>query len=104
MPITCPACNKANQSAAVCQRCACDLSQLQRIDEAATERLGAARAAMAVRDWPGALARAERSWRLRNGPESARVAFVAAVGAGDTLRALRWRRRSVESESAAARE
>lgn len=98
MPITCPACNKANQSAAACQRCACDLSQLLRIDEAAAERLGAARAAMADGDWAGALARAERSWRLRNCPETASVAFLAAVGAGDTLRALRWRRRARETE------
>jgi len=103
MPITCPACNKANQSTTVCQRCACELSQLQRVEAAATERLLAARAALAERDWAAALGRAERSWRLRNGPESARVAVLAALGTGDTERALRWRRRAGEAETAAGR-
>ncbi len=100
MAIVCPACNKANQTEAACQRCGCDLSRLHEIVEAAASRLGAARAALTDGDWPGALKHAERSWRLCHTVESARVAFLAAGAARDTSSALRWHERVQDVEQA----
>ena len=96
MTLVCPACNKANQAAAACERCGCELSRLHEIANAAESRLAAATTALATRDWPGALAEAERSWRLLRCGESARVAFLAAAAAGEGARALRWRDRAAE--------
>lgn len=94
MPIVCPACNKANQTEAACQRCGCDLARLHEIGDAAAACLGGATAALAERDWSAAHAAAGRSWRLRHTAESARIAFLAAAALGDTARALRWRDRA----------
>lgn len=96
MPIVCPACNKANQNEAACQRCGCDLARLHEIGEAAAACLGGATAALADGDGSAALLAAGRSWRLRHTAESARLAFLAAVAIGDTARALRWRDRAVD--------
>jgi hypothetical protein len=35
VPIICPACNKANQTAAICARCVCDLGMLYSVAHAA---------------------------------------------------------------------
>jgi hypothetical protein len=94
MAIACPACNKAGQTDAACQRCGCDLTRLHGIVAAAATRLAGAAAALEHRDWPGALAEAERSWRLLHTAESAQLAWVAAAACGDTARALRWRERA----------
>jgi hypothetical protein len=94
MPLTCPACNKPGQTEAACARCGCDLSRLHTVLEAAASRLSAARAALEVCDWPGARAQAERSWRLCHTVASARVAFLAAAGAGDVAGAATWHRRA----------
>ena len=64
MPITCPACNKAGQTDAACQRCGCELTHLHEIVAAAATRLARAHAALTNRDWSGALADAEGSWDL----------------------------------------
>jgi hypothetical protein len=96
MPIVCPACNKSNVTEPGCPRCGCDLSVLHQIAAAAGTRLGAARAALAIRDWPGALAEAGRSWALVHSRESARMAFLAAAAAGDSAQALRWHERAAE--------
>ena len=96
MPITCPACNKASQSGAACQRCGCDLARLHEIVAAATTHLAGAAAALAARAWSAALAAAGRSWRLRHTAESARIAFLAAAATGDTARAMRWRDRATD--------
>ncbi|MGH7946826.1 MAG: hypothetical protein ACREF9_17750 [Opitutaceae bacterium] len=103
MAIVCPACNKAGQAEAVCQRCGCDLSQLHAIVAAAASRLSAAAASLAGCDWPGALVQAERSWRLCHTPASAQVAFLAASAAGAAARALRWRERASAAESGSER-
>ena len=100
MPITCPACNKASQSGAACQRCGCDLARLHQIVEAAATHLEGAATALAECDWSAALTAAGRSWRLRHTAESARIIFLAAAAAGDTARALRWRHRAADVESA----
>lgn len=94
MSLTCPACNKAAQAEAACVRCGCDLSRLRAVLVAAASRLDAARVSLAARDWPGALADAQRSWRLHHTPEAARVAFCAAAAAGDTARAIAWHERA----------
>ncbi len=94
MPIVCPACNKASQTAAACQRCGCDLTRLQEIVATAGALRGAAVAALADRDWSAAQAAAGRSWQLCHRVESARVAFLAAAAAGETAQALRWRERA----------
>ena len=96
MPIVCPACNKANQTEAACQRCGCDLARLHGLADAAAACLDGATAALADGDWPAALTAAGRSWRLRHTAESARVAFLAAAATGETARALRWRERAAE--------
>jgi hypothetical protein len=92
--IVCPACNKANQTGDACQRCGCDLTQLHEIAAAAVTRLGAARTALAGRDWSTAVMEAERSWRLLHTGESAQLAFLAAAARGDGTLALRWRERA----------
>lgn len=97
-PIVCPACNKANQTAPTCQRCGCELSPLHEIAAAAASRLSAARSALAMSNWPAALHAAAHSWRLRHTAESARVAFLAIAAAGDTMQAMRWRRRAEVAE------
>ena len=99
MAIVCPACGKAAQAEAVCQRCGCDLSPLHAVCEAAVSCLGAAHAALSVGNWRGALGLAERSWSLRHAPSSARTAFLAAAAAGDTREALLWRARAGKNES-----
>ena len=99
MFLTCPACNKAGQTEAACARCGCDLSRLHTVLEAAASRLAAARASLEERDWPGALAHAERSWHLCHTVEAARVAFLAAAVTGNSTRALAWHRR-VEASAA----
>lgn len=97
MPITCPACNKAGQTDAACQRCGCELSHLHEIAGAAAAQMAAARAALVRRDWRGAIAGAEHAWRLRHTGESAQLAWIAAAASGDTPRALRWRERAAET-------
>ncbi len=94
MAITCPACNKAGQTDATCQRCGCDLAHLHEIVAAAATRLDRAHAGLACCDWSDALAEAECSWRLVRTREAAQVAWVAAAAVGDTPRVLRWRERS----------
>lgn len=101
MAIVCPACNKAGQTAAACQRCGCDLSHLHEIVGAAATRFASATAALANRDWSGALAEAEHAWQLVHTRESAQLAWAAAAASGDTACALRWHRRATQvSESA----
>jgi hypothetical protein len=92
MALTCPACNTAGQTEPACARWGCDLSQLHAIVVAAASCLSAARAAFEDRDWSGALARAEQSWRLYHSLGSAHLAFLAAAAGGDSGRALRWHR------------
>jgi len=99
MAIVCPACNKANQTEDVCQRCACELLRLHEIVAAAGSRLSMAAAALTARDWSAALAHAERSWSLCRSRESARTAFLAAAAAGDTARALCWRERTAHAST-----
>lgn len=96
MPIVCPACNKPNLLEPACPRCGCDLSVLHKIAAAAGARLAAARAALASRDWSGALTEAGRSWDLVHTRKSARMGVLAAAAAGDSAQALRWRERAAE--------
>ena len=93
MPLTCPACHKANQTASICQRCGCDLSTLQEIEIAAATRFYEAHTALTRSDWPTALALAESSWRLRHRVATARLAYLAAIGCGNFSQAFRWRER-----------
>lgn len=99
MPLTCPACNKANQSDATCPRCGCDLSRLHQLAAASTARLADALTALEEFDWPEALNHASSSWRLRHSAASARLAFLAATAAGQTQAALRWHRRATDLET-----
>ncbi len=94
MAIPCPACNKADQTAATCGRCGCDLSKLHTIVAAAARRMTAAHAALVQDDWTAALAAAEQSWRLVHSYEAARLGFLAAGALGDTSLALHWHRRA----------
>ncbi|MGH8017689.1 MAG: hypothetical protein ACREIA_05260, partial [Opitutaceae bacterium] len=98
MALTCPACKKANQTESACPRCGCDLTRLHAVAGAADARLRATVASLAARDWPGALAHAERSWRLVHSRESAAAAFLAAASAEDTAGMSRWRARAESLE------
>jgi len=98
MPLVCPACNKAGQTAATCQRCGCDLSRLHAILKAAASLLRAAVASLANGNRREALTLAQRSWRLHHNSASAQVAFLAAAGVGDTPQALRWREPAAAAE------
>ena len=96
MEIACPACGKANdlRTAAVCARCACDLSALARIIEGAVWHLKASARALRTGDWDAALIHAGKSWTLRHSPRSAQAACLAATALGNAKDALRWRRRA----------
>ena len=94
MGITCPACNKPNQTGAVCARCGCDLSPLQTIVAAAAAGLSEAREALHAGDWPIAHQRARQSWGLCHSVEAARVAFLAAAALGQTAEAVNWQERA----------
>ena len=94
MALTCPACNKGEQKAAVCARCGCDLSALHAVIEAAAACMAEACHALESRAWGQALICAERAWQLRNAKEAAQLAFLAAAALGQTSRALRWRDRT----------
>lgn len=97
MELTCPACNKAGQTGAACQRCGCELSRLQSIAMAAAMRLEAALAALEACDWLSALDEATASWGLHRSPAAARVAFLAAAAGADHRRALSWRERALSA-------
>jgi len=90
--IACPACGKENGEAetGACARCGCDLRRLRAVSRCADERLAQAAERLRARDWPGALRRAEESWRLRHTPEAARLAFLAAAASGATRKAALW--------------
>ena len=90
MVVTCPACNKGDQTAPVCARCGCDLSALRAVLGAAGLSLAEARAAFERCDWEAALRAAERAWHLRHTPEAARLAFLAATALAQTPRAVHW--------------
>ena len=94
MAITCPACNKANQTTAACARCGCDLSSLQAVVAAATAHLGDALSALRSGDWSAALAGAEASWQLCHSTDAARLGFLAASALRQTAEALHWHERS----------
>ncbi len=94
MPITCPACNKANQTEAACTRCGCDLTRLHEIVEAAGIGISKANVALRVSDWTSALAAAEQSWQLCHSVLAARLAFLAASALGETTCALLWHQRA----------
>lgn len=98
MSLICPACNKANQTDAACQRCGCDLTPLHAIVRSAASCLDSAAAAFTERDWPEALAFAAQSWELRHSSESAQTAFLAAAAAGQTSDALMWRTRALRAK------
>jgi hypothetical protein len=94
--LTCPACGKNNQAGPVCARCGCDLSRLHTVTEAAVAALAEAHASLRAMDWSTALAWAGKSWQLCHSAKAARLAFLAAVGLGQTDSALTWRRRGAE--------
>ena len=90
MSLSCPACRKANQTRLACERCGCDLTDLQRVAQAASMALAQGLERLRAADWPRALDLAEASWRLQHSQEAARLAFVAAAASGATLQALTW--------------
>jgi hypothetical protein len=98
VPLTCPACNKAGQTDAACQRCGCDLSRLHTIAAAAAGRYAAARRALEDSDWSAALTRATESWRLRHSPAAAQLAFLAAAAGGNGAATLRWQTRAAAGQ------
>lgn len=98
MSISCPACNKSDQTGPVCARCGCDLSLLHSILASAEECLGTARAALRDCDWPSAQSWASRAWRLHHSAAAARLACLAAAAAGDTPRTILWHTRATERE------
>jgi hypothetical protein len=99
MQITCPACSKKNEFSEgfdaadrLCVRCGCDLSMLESILHAARQHLSLAKLELEQGNWTGALALAERSWGLKQTPDSARVAFLAAAALAQKETLSKWRR------------
>ena len=93
MTITCPACGKINGiEDMICSRCACGLEKLARITRLAVRCHDGAAARLRAADGPGAMAQAQKSWDLRHSPESARLAFLAALLNGDFTAASHWYR------------
>jgi hypothetical protein len=99
MALTCPACNKANQTDAICQRCGCDLSGLHAIKRAAEASLGSVRQRLRQRDWAQALAEAEQSWQLCHSDAAAQCAFILSGILGNTAAALCWRQRTLRGKT-----
>lgn len=99
MTITCPACRKSNDLApsagpSPCARCGTDLAMLGEIVADADRHLAVAAAALRRKQWQRAQRHAERSWKLRHQPPSARLAFLAAAALGQTTRAAYWHPRA----------
>jgi hypothetical protein len=90
--LDCPACGKTNEPgiSAACSRCGCDLGRLRELLRAADWRLAAAALDLRNQRWEPALRHAEIGWSLRHSVPAARLAFLAALGLGDTPRASHW--------------
>ncbi len=98
MAISCPACGKtlADDPPDTCPRCSCDLVPLRQVLAAADQQVALAAAELRRGECSRALAYAHRAWSLRHTGNSARLAFLAAVGLRDTPSALAWFRRALE--------
>lgn len=92
MQLECPACGKANEldSSSTCERCGSDLSRLRGVLLSASWHLCAAAERVRSGAWQEALTHAERSWKLRNSAEAARLAFLLCAALGHSGRAARW--------------
>ena len=90
MKITCPACQKADQEAEHCARCGCELAVLRQVRTAAAGELAVAATRLKAGQGEKALEHAARAWALKNTPEAARMAFLAAIMAGQFGQASLW--------------
>ncbi|MBX3744091.1 MAG: hypothetical protein KF833_02175 [Verrucomicrobiae bacterium] len=94
MVIRCPACNKTGQAEARCARCGCELTELRRIAVAARVHWRMGMEALRQGVWTEALDRAGRSWAMRHSADAARLGFLAAGAAGDSVAACQWHARA----------
>ena len=94
MIITCPACGKKNEGVDECTRCGCELAILEAIAAAASRTLAAGRESLESGSPEEALRLAAHSWYLKKSIAGARLAFLAALGAGDFDEASLWYRRA----------
>jgi len=101
--IICPACRKPNlatdaadnpEPPFLCPRCGCDLTPLATLTRAAAAARRLAATELSRGRGQAALQAADRSWKLRQSPESARLAWLAALLAGDFASATVWYRRT----------
>jgi hypothetical protein len=78
-----------------CPRCGCELAILERIARAASRELSTSRENLEAGNPREALRCAGDSWRLKKGAGAARLAFLAAIAAGDFDQAGLWYGRAV---------
>ncbi len=93
--ISCPACRKEQASARLatlsqCSRCQCELDSLREITDAAAGTYIAGQQLLAAGNGAGALEQARISWELRRQPETAQLAFLAALLSADYENADHW--------------
>ena len=93
--ISCPACRKQHSSASLatlshCRRCQCELDSLREITNAAAQTYSASQQLLTAGDGAGALEQARISWELRQQPETAQLAFLAALLGADFENADLW--------------
>lgn len=90
MEIQCPSCKKTNSDSPTCVRCGCELQTLQAILQAAESEISIGRNKLRMGNPLDALNHALRSWRLKNSPEAAKLAFLAHVSEKRYKEALMW--------------
>ena len=93
--ISCPACRKVQASTSLatlsqCSRCQCKLDSLREITNAAAEAYIAGQQLLAAGNGASALEQAHISWELRWQPETAQLAFLAALLSADYENADHW--------------
>ena len=93
--ISCPACRKLQAETSLatlsqCSRCQCELDSLRDITNAAAGAYVTSQQLLVTGDGPGALEQARISWELRRQPETAQLAFLAALLSADYENADHW--------------
>ena len=93
--ISCPACKKQQTATTLttithCSRCQCELDRLQEITNAAAHAYTISQQLLAAGNGAEALEQARISWHLRRQPETAQLAFLAALLTADYEKADHW--------------
>ena len=93
--ISCPACRKLQTETRLaalsqCSRCQCELNSLREITNAAAKSYNTGLHFLTSANGDDALKQARISWKLRQQPETAQLAFLAALLTADYETADHW--------------